>query len=51
MIALEVFWLYRCGLLNLAELSLSDTLGIEAGDMHRMVENANWLSYLFKRDC
>ncbi|MCG3780061.1 MAG: DEAD/DEAH box helicase [Candidatus Nitrosopumilus limneticus] len=28
-----------------SELALSDTLGIEAGDMHRMVENANWLSY------
>ena len=30
------------------ELSLSDTLGIEAGDMHRMVENANWLSYCLR---
>ena len=31
-----------------SELSLSDTLGIEAGDMHRMVENANWLSYCLR---
>ena len=30
------------------ELSLSDNLGIEAGDMHRMVENANWLSYCLR---
>ncbi|MCV0410418.1 DEAD/DEAH box helicase [Nitrosopumilus sp.] len=31
-----------------SELSLSDTLGIESGDMHRMVENANWLSYCLR---
>tara|TARA_B110000263_G_C15140198_1_gene433037 strand:- start:314 stop:841 length:528 start_codon:yes stop_codon:yes gene_type:complete len=31
-----------------SELSLSDTLGIEAGDMHRMVENTNWLSYCLR---
>jgi len=30
------------------ELSLSDSLGIESGDMHRMIENANWLSYCFR---
>ncbi len=30
------------------ELSLSDSLGIESGDMHRMTENANWLSYCLK---
>jgi helicase len=31
-----------------SELSLSDGLGIESGDMHRMVENANWLSYCLR---
>ena len=31
------------------ELSLSDSLGIESGDMHRMTENANWLSYCLGR--
>ncbi|BDQ31681.1 extensin [Nitrosopumilus zosterae] len=31
-----------------SELSLSDNLGIESGDMHRMVENANWLSYCLR---
>lgn len=30
------------------ELSLSDSLGIESGDMHRMIENANWLSYCLR---
>jgi helicase len=30
------------------ELSLSDRLGIESGDMHRMTENANWLSYCLR---
>lgn len=30
------------------ELSLSDNLGIESGDMHRMTENANWLSYCLR---
>jgi len=30
------------------ELSLSDSLGIESGDMHRMTENANWLSYCLR---
>ncbi len=30
------------------ELSLSDNLGIESGDMHRMIENANWLSYCLR---
>ena len=30
------------------ELSLSDSLGIESGDMHRMNENANWLSYCLR---
>ncbi len=30
------------------ELSLSDRLGIESGDMHRMAENANWLSYCLR---
>jgi helicase len=30
------------------ELSLSDTLGIESGDMHRMAEMANWLSYCLR---
>ena len=30
------------------ELSLSDSLGIESGDMHRMAENANWLSYCLR---
>jgi helicase len=28
-----------------SELTLSDNLGIESGDMHRMTENANWLLY------
>ena len=27
------------------ELSLSDNFGIESGDIHRMVEMANWLTY------
>lgn len=31
-----------------SELSLSDSLGIESGDMHRMVENANWLCYCLR---
>ncbi len=30
------------------ELNLSDTLGIESGDMHRMVENADWLVYCLR---
>jgi helicase len=28
-----------------SEISLSDTLNVEAGDTHRMVENGNWLVY------
>ena len=31
-----------------SELSLSDSLGIESGDMHRMTENANWLLYCLR---
>jgi helicase len=31
-----------------SETSLSDGLGIESGDMHRMVENANWLVYCLR---
>jgi len=31
-----------------SELSISDSLGIESGDMHRMTENANWLSYCLR---
>ncbi|MEJ2259540.1 MAG: helicase-related protein, partial [Nitrosopumilaceae archaeon] len=31
-----------------SEGSLSDSLGIESGDMHRMVENANWLTYCLR---
>ncbi|HJM25368.1 MAG TPA: DEAD/DEAH box helicase [Nitrosopumilus sp.] len=31
-----------------SELSLSDNLGIESGDMHRMTETANWLSYCLR---
>ena len=31
-----------------SELSLSNTLGIESGDMHRMVENADWLTYCLR---
>ncbi|MGD8918815.1 MAG: DEAD/DEAH box helicase, partial [Nitrosopumilaceae archaeon] len=31
-----------------SEGSLSDILGIESGDMHRMVENANWLTYCLR---
>ena len=31
-----------------SETSLSDNLGIESGDMHRMVETANWLSYCLR---
>ncbi len=31
-----------------SELSLSDSLGIESGDMHRMVEMSNWLSYCLR---
>ena len=30
------------------ELSLSDSLGMESGDVHRMTENANWLSYCLR---
>ncbi len=30
------------------ELSLSDNLGIESGDMHRMTENADWLVYCLR---
>ncbi len=30
------------------ELSLSDSLGIESGDMHRMTENADWLVYCLR---
>jgi helicase len=31
-----------------SETSLSDSLSIESGDMHRMVENANWLIYCLR---
>ena len=31
-----------------SELYLSDTLGIESGDMHRMVETADWLTYCLR---
>ena len=31
-----------------SELNLSEKLGIESGDMHRMVETANWLSYCLR---
>ena len=31
-----------------SELSLSNNLGIESGDMHRMKETANWLSYCLR---
>jgi len=31
-----------------SELSLSDSLGIESGDMHRMTENADWLVYCLR---
>jgi len=31
-----------------SELSLSDGLGIESGDMHRMTETANWLTYCLR---
>jgi len=31
-----------------SELSLSDNLGIESGDMHRMTENADWLAYCLR---
>jgi helicase len=31
-----------------SETSLSDGLGIESGDMHRMVETANWLTYCLR---
>ncbi|MFB5632403.1 MAG: helix-hairpin-helix domain-containing protein, partial [Nitrosopumilus sp.] len=30
------------------ELSLSDSLGIESGDMHRMTETGNWLCYCLR---
>ncbi|MFB5609461.1 MAG: DEAD/DEAH box helicase [Nitrosarchaeum sp.] len=30
------------------ELSLSDNLGIESGDMHRMVETSDWLLYCLR---
>lgn len=28
-----------------SEIALSDNLGIESGDMHRMTDNADWLTY------
>ncbi len=31
-----------------SELSLSDNLGIESGDMHRIVETADWLTYCLR---
>lgn len=31
-----------------SELTLSDNLGIESGDMHRMIETADWLSYCLR---
>lgn len=31
-----------------SETSLSDAFGIESGDMHRMVETANWLTYCLR---
>jgi len=31
-----------------SELNLSDNLGIESGDMHRMAEAADWLSYCLR---
>jgi len=31
-----------------SELSLSDNFGIESGDMHRIAETANWLSYCLR---
>jgi len=31
-----------------SETTLSDNLGIESGDMHRMIENANWLIYCLR---
>ncbi|MCV0372425.1 MAG: DEAD/DEAH box helicase [Nitrosarchaeum sp.] len=31
-----------------SELSMSDNLGIESGDMHRMVETADWLTYCLR---
>ena len=31
-----------------SEFSLSDNLGIESGDMHRMVETADWLTYCLR---
>ena len=31
-----------------SELSISDNLGIESGDLHRMAETANWLSYCLR---
>ena len=31
-----------------SEISLSDNLKIESGDMHRMVENADWLIYCLR---
>ena len=31
-----------------SELALSDNFGVESGDMHRMAETANWLSYCLR---
>ena len=31
-----------------SELALSNNFGIESGDMHRMTENANWLTYCLR---
>ena len=31
-----------------SELTLSDNLGIESGDMHRMIETSDWLTYCLR---
>ena len=39
------FWALCCWIEETTEKVLSDKIGVEPGDMHRMVEMANWLAY------
>ena len=39
------FWALCCWVEETSEKVLSDKIGVEPGDMHRIVEIANWLAY------
>jgi helicase len=39
------FWALCCWIEETTEKVLSDKIGVEPGDMHRIVEMANWLAY------